>query len=64
MRPLLSSLNFKTIGNINNVPLGNVNGNLVNKYGTSVISFNTNTIPTGSHTLNSSIKRINQSRNF
>lgn len=42
-----------TIGNLNNPPLNNINGSLVNKDGSSVggIAFSSSTIPTGPHTL-------------
>ena len=42
-----------TIGNLNNPPLNNINGSLVNIDGSSVtgIPFSSSTIPTGQHTL-------------
>jgi hypothetical protein len=42
-----------SIGNLNNPPLNNVDGNYVNKYGTteSNIVFSNTVVPTGSHTI-------------
>lgn len=42
-----------TIGNVNNPPLNNIDGNLVNKYGTSLnnIVFSNTNSPNGQHTL-------------
>ena len=41
------------IGNLNNPPFNNINGNYVNKYDSTLgnIHFSSNTIPNGSHTL-------------
>lgn len=53
------------IGNTNNFPLNNVDGNFVNTYGTSVTSFNSSATPKGPHTIiggrkNKKISRYNK----
>ena len=53
------------IGNTNNFPLGNVVGNLVNRYSSNFISAGSATIPNGPHTIvggrkNKKISRYNK----
>lgn len=59
-------MNSLRIGNIDNFPLNNVDGNLVNKYGTSVTSFTSTTLPKGPHLVggrkNKKISRYNKMR--
>lgn len=47
----MGPLNPLQIGNSNNFPLNDVDGNLVNKYSTSFVSAGSTTIPNGPHTI-------------
>jgi hypothetical protein len=56
-------MNSLRIGNTNNPPYGGLNTNIVNPYGSGVVSFNSSIVPNGPHTIIKGGKNKKISRN-